>query len=162
MEGLPLLGPRNASGSPARSPCGHHRQLARGAQPQPKRSVRAGARADAGGTDGEEEIRGVEVRGGGDGRERGGASCGGGGKAEAEAGISGVRDRDNIPLGDNRGDDGDVSEQVHHSASGGCPGLPPDIRRDGSRRLHCSGKFNPVDYFGKVKNRIAPVNIITL
>lgn len=61
------------------------------------------------------------------GNERGGAGGGRAGEAEAEAGVAGAGDRDNIPLGDNRSDDGDVSEQVHHQASGGCSCFPPDL-----------------------------------
>lgn len=76
---------------------------------------------------------------------RGAGTGGGGGEAdeiEAEDGEPGVGDWDNFPLGDNRGDDGDVAESVHDKAAGRGAGVSSGLRGDGTRRMHCSGKIS--------------------
>lgn len=80
-------------------------------------------------------------RGGGwGGRRRRG---GGGGEEEAEDGVQGARDWDRVPLGHHRGHHGDVSGCLRHPAARRRALLPPGVRRNGPRRLHCAGKRNP-------------------
>uniref|UniRef100_I1PSS0 Uncharacterized protein n=1 Tax=Oryza glaberrima TaxID=4538 RepID=I1PSS0_ORYGL len=73
--------------------------------------------------------------------EEGGGGGGGGGEEEAEDGVQGARDWDRIPLGHHRGHHGDVSGCLRHPAARRRALLPPGVRRNGPRRLHCAGWF---------------------
>uniref|UniRef100_A0A1D1XJG2 Uncharacterized protein n=1 Tax=Anthurium amnicola TaxID=1678845 RepID=A0A1D1XJG2_9ARAE len=150
MARLPLLRlrlPRRRPAGVARRRRGHVARR-RGRRREPLRADRAAGEAEAGcgggGGGGAGVPRGAPPRqrrpGGGGGGFGGGGRGGEAGEAEAEDGVAGAGDWDHIPLGDHRGDDGDVAEPVHDPAAGAGALLPPDLRRDGPRRVHRPGK----------------------